>query len=404
MVSKGLLVVLAASGWVFAQAAVGGTATVDPCLSRKVVDVGRSAALRATCYARDAANPDATALALCLDKASHRFSGVAGVSEGQFEKLERFWTCVTVGDQGAFETRLATFAAALDTDVGTAATPSKCDAAKLKCVGKYVAGVATCHGRAALRTGAVDDTCLVKQALRLTNAADGCLDKAEADARACSVIKDAPALEDTADEFVTATLCALDPAGAVGCVATPTPTVKPATATPKPPTATIAAATPSRTPTAVATATRTATRTPTPTRTATRTPTPAGTPSSSDPAQICVDNINAKRATVGLPPLARWTTNESCVSAEALQDSQTGVPHSAFGQCGELAQNECPGWPGPADTMIVSCLQAMWNEGPGTDFSTHGHYINMTNPNYTKVACGFAVLSNGTVWAAQDFR
>ena len=54
--------------------------------------------------------------------------------------------------------------------------------------------------------------------------------------------------------------------------------------------------------------------------------------------------------------------------------------------------------------MIGSCLQAMWNEGPGTNFATHGHYINMTSTTYTKVACGFAVRSNGTVWAAQDFQ
>ena len=54
--------------------------------------------------------------------------------------------------------------------------------------------------------------------------------------------------------------------------------------------------------------------------------------------------------------------------------------------------------------MIGNCLQAMWNEGPGSNFATHGHYINMTSHSYTKVACGFAVLANGTVWAAQDFQ
>ncbi len=32
------------------------------------------------------------------------------------------------------------------------------------------------------------------------------------------------------------------------------------------------------------------------------------------------------------------------------------------------------------------------------------HYLNMTSRQYTKVACGFAVLSNGTVWAVQDFQ
>jgi hypothetical protein len=46
----------------------------------------------------------------------------------------------------------------------------------------------------------------------------------------------------------------------------------------------------------------------------------------------------------------------------------------------------------------------MWAEGPGTDFSTHGHYINMSNPKYTKVACGYTTATNGKIWAAQDFR
>ena len=46
----------------------------------------------------------------------------------------------------------------------------------------------------------------------------------------------------------------------------------------------------------------------------------------------------------------------------------------------------------------------MWKEGPGTDFSAHGHYINMTNTKYTKVACGFATTSAGKIWSVQDFK
>jgi hypothetical protein len=42
-------------------------------------------------------------------------------------------------------------------------------------------------------------------------------------------------------------------------------------------------------------------------------------------------------------------------------------------------------------------------EGPGSDFSTHGHYINMTSTSYTMVACGF-YAGGGGVWATQDFR
>ena len=107
---------------------------------------------------------------------------------------------------------------------------------------------------------------------------------------------------------------------------------------------------------------------------------------------------------IGLPPYQRWSAEESCADGQAKSDSQSGTAHGAFGQCTENAQNECPGWPGPPDQMIPQCLAMMWAEGPGTDFSKHGHYINMSSTQYTKVACGFYTLRDGTVWAVQDFR
>jgi hypothetical protein len=130
--------------------------------------------------------------------------------------------------------------------------------------------------------------------------------------------------------------------------------------------------------------------------------------SSSNPYEAatndCVSTINNYRATLGLAPYTRWTDEESCVDGQAEADSQSGVAHSAFGKCGEHAQNECPGWAGPPDTMIPQCLAAMWGEGPGTDFATHGHYINMSSTSYTQVACGFYVTSDMSVWATQDFK
>jgi hypothetical protein len=120
--------------------------------------------------------------------------------------------------------------------------------------------------------------------------------------------------------------------------------------------------------------------------------------STSSAEQICVDKINAYRATLGLPAYARWSAEEGCANGQAKSDSATSAAHGAFGMCTEMAQNECPGWDGPAQTMIPSCLAAMWSEGPGG-----GHYENMTG-NYTKVACGFYTLPNGSVWAVQNFR
>ena len=120
--------------------------------------------------------------------------------------------------------------------------------------------------------------------------------------------------------------------------------------------------------------------------------------------QACVDKINAFRATLNLAPLARWTDQEACSDGEAKSDSETGKAHGAFGTCTEMAPNECPGWPGPPASMIGGCLQMMWDEGPGTDFSKHGHYINMSSTKYTKVACGFYTMPSGKVWSVQNFR
>jgi len=120
-------------------------------------------------------------------------------------------------------------------------------------------------------------------------------------------------------------------------------------------------------------------------------------------SSACVDRINELRATIDLPPLARWDDAEPCADAQAKSDSETGVFHGAFGQCGESAQNECPGWPS-YDDVIEGCLQMMWDEGPGEPYEEHGHYINMTNTAYSEVACGFYTTGAGAVWSVQDFR
>ena len=121
-------------------------------------------------------------------------------------------------------------------------------------------------------------------------------------------------------------------------------------------------------------------------------------------AQLCVEIINDYRATLDLPPLDRWADAEACSDAEAADDAASGVPHGAFGMCGESAQNECPGWPGPPAQLLEGCLAQMWAEGPGEDFSLHGHFINMSSPDYTRVACGFFETNDGSWWAVQNFQ
>lgn len=119
--------------------------------------------------------------------------------------------------------------------------------------------------------------------------------------------------------------------------------------------------------------------------------------------QACVDRINALRATLSLPPLQRWTANETCADAQAKSDSETGTAHGAFSSCPNMAQNECPNYKSIQATL-TTCIDAMWAEGPGTDYNAHGHYINMTNTKYTMVTCGFYTTPTGRVWQVQDFK
>jgi hypothetical protein len=116
----------------------------------------------------------------------------------------------------------------------------------------------------------------------------------------------------------------------------------------------------------------------------------------------CVNKINAYRASIGMGPLIHAVDKDACTGLQAQQDSQTDRAHGAFGQCGESAQNECPGW-GSEQAICDGCLQSMWDEGPGEPYSAHGHYINMTNSRYTQVSCGFYTTGSGEVWAVFNF-
>jgi hypothetical protein len=133
-----------------------------------------------------------------------------------------------------------------------------------------------------------------------------------------------------------------------------------------------------------------------------------------DVKQDCVDRINQFRTQCAcLPALARWTEAEACADMMAQHDSETGTAHSGFTSkvCtpGGNGQNECPGY--RSETQVIStCLQQMWNEGPpptspcnGDCFQMYGHFINMTNTKFKKVACGFFNTSSNSLWAVQNF-
>ena len=136
-------------------------------------------------------------------------------------------------------------------------------------------------------------------------------------------------------------------------------------------------------------------------------------PTTGDLHQDCVDRINQFRTQCAcLPPLARWTDGEACADQMSKYDSEQNTAHAGFGAkicSGGSAQDECPGYRSN-DQVISNCLQQMWNEGPppqtpctGACFQQYGHFINMTNTSYTKVACGFYTMPTGKIWAAQNF-
>ncbi len=127
-----------------------------------------------------------------------------------------------------------------------------------------------------------------------------------------------------------------------------------------------------------------------------------------DLAAVCVQTVNEYRATLALAKLAAWTDSAACFSRQAAADVAAGKGHANFGMCKESAQNTCPGWfadeaVGGPQAAMKRCIEAMWNEGPGTDYAKHGHYLNMTNAKYTKVGCGFHIDS-GSAWINMDFK
>ncbi len=140
-------------------------------------------------------------------------------------------------------------------------------------------------------------------------------------------------------------------------------------------------------------------------------PVDSGSPGSADAGDaltaarvLCVQIINQDRATLTppSPPLVEATAEESCVDSQAEADYEANTAHSAFGKCKEFAQDECPGWAGPPSSLMTGCLKSMWAEGPpaaGQD----NHWLNMSNAQYTKVACGFYQTPAGDWWATQDF-
>ena len=136
-------------------------------------------------------------------------------------------------------------------------------------------------------------------------------------------------------------------------------------------------------------------------------------PTTGDIYQDCVDRINQFLTQCAcLPALTRRTDGEACANQMAEYDAAQNKAHA--GATAKIcqpggSQNECPGYSSNKQ-VIGLCMQQMWDEGPpptkncsGDCYEQYGHFINMTDPSVTKVACGFYTTAAGKVWAVQNF-
>ena len=159
--------------------------------------------------------------------------------------------------------------------------------------------------------------------------------------------------------------------------------------------------------------------------------------------EACINKINALRATdtaVALSPLTlqNTATTNSCVDTQATTDESMMSAHYSFinndpscdwGSAEAWAQDECANGYDTTPSSIEQCLQDMWDESlkpnckgcvgctafggacsdcdySGTLGYECGHYVNMSAPYFTMVACGFAgaAPSSSGSWSVQNFE
>jgi hypothetical protein len=126
--------------------------------------------------------------------------------------------------------------------------------------------------------------------------------------------------------------------------------------------------------------------------------------------EFCVTESNKYRAGGGVPAVTRSTQLETYADMGAQVD-YNGSPHQHFSSTSgggiAFAENECPHWDlsfggGDEKALIAACIKAFFDEGPGSDFGTHGHYINLMNAQYRTLGCG--IFKNGSDYTIlQDF-
>ena len=175
--------------------------TVSKCLSAKLKTETKGASAYAGCHAKGAGKGIPTD-GTCLSKTSTK-------NVSAFGKLDvKNAACTTLGDGAARDADAAAYASSLDAAVGHAA--GKCDTAKTKNVGKYVAAIGGCYAKAAGKAPGLVD-----------NAVGGCTDKSLGKVNAaiakaelngdCTNPGNGAAIVAAADAFLQAQSCLLNP-------------------------------------------------------------------------------------------------------------------------------------------------------------------------------------------------
>jgi len=138
-----------------------------------------------------------------------------------------------------------------------------------------------------------------------------------------------------------------------------------------------------------------------------------GTSGNASAQQFCVSETNRYRAMNSKSALTEAANLEAFADTGAMTDYDAMSPHSHFSstQGGGIAfaENECPGFSGwhlapggDMNALVGMCIAAFYAEGPGSDYATHGHYINMMG-NYATLGCGIFSADNGDVTIVQDY-
>ncbi len=123
--------------------------------------------------------------------------------------------------------------------------------------------------------------------------------------------------------------------------------------------------------------------------------------------KLCLDTINACRASLNLKPVTWSKSLEAFADEGAKYDAGFGTAHGHFTKFSPRAvpsdaENAIPGWPlknyKTVGAVVQKGIQMMWAEGPGG-----GHYENIKG-DQTQVGCGIFVTTTDDVWIVQDFK